>query len=292
MINNIKNMVPPAWRRSYCALRGWCLSLDLNGNGPFVMSEPERKASEALSIVVAVHDAPEVTERCLKSLERFSGKAEVIIIDDGSKLETTRQVLDEACARNPWRLIRNERAQGHSRASEAGVAVAGRAYVCLLNSDTVATPHSWHAIMKAFAVSPQIAIVGPSTSYTPTPQCVPRASRCRTYWSDEQIWRFAEKYAARHSDEGIVDLPLAGGFAFFVRRSSWDQLGGFDRNLPDYGNETDLCRRAKGAGLRVVWAKGSYIHHLGSESYGKTLGLKEISRRCVAAKHYIEAKIS
>jgi GT2 family glycosyltransferase len=88
----------------------------------------------------------------------------------------------------------------------------------------------------------------------------------------------------------VVDLPSLGGFAFFVRRTVWDQVGGFDKNLPDYGNETEFCWRLKKAGLRSVWSKGAYIHHFGSESYGRTLGFGTISSRCIEAESYIREK--
>ena len=143
---------------------------------------------------------------------------------------------------------------------------------------------------RAFDLSPEIAVVGPSTSHTAGPQIVRRALHCRHYWTDGQIGSFAEKYVAEHESEPVVDLPSLGGFAFFVRRSVWDQIGGFDRNLPDYGNETDFCRRAKESGLRIVWSKGTYIHHLGGESYGRILGFSAINKRCLEAQSYIDRK--
>jgi GT2 family glycosyltransferase len=179
-------------------------------------------------------------------------------------------------------------AQGHSRASEAGVSASTRPYVCLLNSDAIVTPRSWLGMVRAFTDFPQVAVAGPSTSQTPTPQQVTRACHCRHHWSDAQIWCFAQRYVAKHRNEVLVDLPLVGGFAFFVRRSVWDELGGFDRNLPDYGNETEFCQRVTKAGYRVVWSKAGYIHHLGSESYGLTLGLFEIKRRCLETRSYIQ----
>ena len=243
-----------------------------------------------MSVIIAVHDSPEVTARCLKSVERFGGESEVIIVDDGSKLDATRQLTTRTCNLNRWRLIRNETPSGHSRASEAGIAVSSRPYLCLLNSDTILTPRSWRGMARAFDVSPQIAVAGPSTSQTVTVQVVPRALYCRHYWSDEQIWRFAEKYVARHQESPVIDLPRVGGFAFFVRRSVWNEMGGFDKRLADYGNETEFCRRVREHGLRVVWSRGSYIHHLGSESYGRVLGLVEIRKRGLEADAYVETK--
>jgi len=283
----VRGLIPDRLRQSYRHLRSRLLSIGLSPRGSFTLSDEERQASAEVSVVVAVHDSPEVTARCLKSLERFGGSSEVIVVDDESKLEITRRLLIDSCVRNRWKLIRHDQAKGHSRASEAGVRVSTRPYACLLNSDTVVTPHSWLGIVQAFEADARIAVSGPSTSHTAGPQFVWRALHCRHYWSDEQIWCFAEKYVARHRGEPVVDLPMVGGFAFFVRRSVWNELQGFDPNLPDYGNETEFCRRAIKAGHRVVWSKAGYIHHLGSESYGRTLGSREIRKRCLDSREYI-----
>jgi GT2 family glycosyltransferase len=284
--------IVPEWAKScYRTLRVWALSCTLRPASDLNLPPEELEASAAMSVIVAVHDSPEVTERCLRSLEKFAGRAEVIVVDDGSKLDRTKKVLQDYCRRNNWKLIRNDLAKGHSRASEAGVAASSRPYVCLLNSDTIMTSRSWAGIAKTFEESPKIAVVGPSTSYCATPQFVSRAWHCRHYWTDGQIWSFAEKYAVRHQNLPAVDLPILSGFAFFVRRSVWDQTGGFDKNLPDYGNEVEFCRRLLRSGFRLAWSKASYIHHLGSESYGKTFGLRTIRQRSLEAESYIQMKL-
>src|ERR1700756_5118925 len=124
MIEKVRRLTPEWVRLGYRTARGWFLSLDLGFTGPFPLPEEERKASEAMSVIVAVHDAPLVTHRCLSSLEKFGGNAEIIIVDDGSRQETVKRMLDDFCARNRWRLLRHDKPLGHSRASEAGVAAS------------------------------------------------------------------------------------------------------------------------------------------------------------------------
>ena len=277
-------------KSKYRSIRAWFLTLNLHSAGNFSLSPEERKSSAEISVVVAVHNAPEVTRRCLVSLQKFAGDAEVIIVDDASNPGEVPQMLEDFCRRNNWRLMRNEKALGHSRASEMGVAVSKRPYVCLLNSDAIVSSKSWHGIARAFESSLQMAVVGPSTSYTVGPQLVLRACHCRRYWTDEQIWRFAEKYVACQKNQPLVDVPFVGGFAFFIRRSVWDALDGFDKNLPDYGNEMEFCQRVKRADLRIAWTKGSYIHHLGNESYGKAIGLDTIKKRSLDALAYTQKK--
>jgi GT2 family glycosyltransferase len=133
-------------------------------------------------------------------------------------------------------------------------------------------------------------LAGPLTSYTPGPQQISRACHCRHYWSDGQISSFAEKHVTGNRDEALVDVSFVGGFAFFIRRSAWDELDGFDKNLPDYGNEKEFCRRVIQEGFRIVFSRESYIHHLGSESYGKTLGFSSIRKRSVEADSYMREK--
>ncbi len=290
ILKKVRRLMPERIKSRCRSVRAWLLSINLGSVGPFLMSPEEKIASASMSVIVAVHDALEDTKRCLNSLEISGGDAEVIIVDDGSRLQPVRDLLDEFCLRNDWKLVRHGKAVGHSRASEAGVAVSRRPYVCLLNSDTILTHRSWSGMLRAFGVSPQIAVVGPSTSHTATRQQVMRACYCRHHWSENQILCFAEKYVTKHRDEPVVDLPLVGGFAFFMRRDIWDKMGGFDKNLPDYGNEVEFCRRLTQDGFRVVWSKASYIHHLGARTYGQTLGIKAIRERCSEADSYIGKK--
>ncbi len=283
-------MIPETFKIWYRSARAKRLSIGLKVGSHFSLTEAERNASQEISVVVAIHDGLEVARRCLHSLEMFGGNAEVVLVDDGSKLEEVGRLLDNYSARNNWKLIRHKSALGHSRASEAGVEVASRPYLCLLNSDTVITPCSWAGVVRAFESDAKIAVSGPSTSHAPEPQYVPRAFYCRHHWSDEQIWSFAEAYVARHGPEPLFDLEMVGGFAFFIRRTVWNGLRGFDKNLPDYGNETELCQRVIRAGFRIVWTKAGYIHHLGNATYGRTLGAVEIRKRCVESRTYISQK--
>ena len=162
----LRKMAPESAKAYFRLGRAWWLSRGLSSNNTFKLSDEERRASKLMSVVIAVHDGPRVTGRCLKSLEEFGGDAEIIIIDDASKMEVTWEILNDFCSRNGWKLIKHEKAVGHSRASEAGAAISTRPYICLLNSDTVVTHRSWAAMARAFDLSPKIAIVGPSTSHT------------------------------------------------------------------------------------------------------------------------------
>lgn len=249
------------------------------------------RASSSMSIVVPIHDAPLVTIRCLASLERYAPESEIVLVDDGSRTLSTTDAIRGFSARNNWITVRNQDPQGHSAACAAGARLASRPYVCLLNSDTVATPWCWQAIQHVFESDPSIGVAGPCTSFSGgNPQTLDIARKSRFYWSDNQILAFAQRLYTAPVQPLISDLPWVAGFALFVRRNLWEKLGGFDQNLTDYANEVELCGRVASSGYRTVWVRNAYVHHFGGRSYGNLMALDEIKSRNLAALEYIRHK--
>ncbi|MBN1806111.1 MAG: glycosyltransferase [Sedimentisphaerales bacterium] len=254
----------------------------------FELPKDEIEASKDISVIVAIHDSPKITQRCLQSIEMYGANAEIILVDDSSQLQETTDLIRDYKQRNQWIVFRHEKSLGHSRSCEAGSRFATRPYLCFLNSDTVITPWSWRGIKEAFDSDPKIAVTGPTTSWTATKQKNHRAEYCRYYWTNSQIYAFAKKCTSKRSIQSLVDLPEVGGFAFFIRRSIWEEFGCFDSRLSDYGNETELCKRISEKGFRIVWTQNSYIHHFGQASYGTLMNEETMKKRRMSAQIYID----
>ena len=268
------------------------LSTGLSRDREWEQSLVDAESSASMSIVVPIHDAPTVTRRCLASLEKFARRSEVLLVDDASRASETLEMIQEFSTRNGWKVVRHEKPLGHSGACKAGSALATRPYLCLLNSDTVVTPWCWRLVEEVFERDPLTGVAGPSTSCTGTVQSLSFAYPLRHYWNENQICGFAKRLLTDPTDPAVVDLPWVAGFAFFIRRNLWEQLGGFDPNLPDYGNEIELCKRILAKGYRTVWIRNSYIHHLGEQTYRQTIGTEAIIARIHAAEIYTEQRHS
>ncbi len=267
---SVRRIIPPAIRHRLSWLRVRLLSLDLPRHMEFVQPAEEAEASAYMSLIIPIRDTPQaVVCRFLTSLERYAPRSEVILVDDASVVPDTLVAISDFSIRNEWKVIRHKEPLGHSGACAAGGRLATRPYLCLLNSDTVITPWCWRGPKEAFEIDPKIGVAGPSSSFSGNVQTVPRACFCRYYWNDSQIYAFASRLAANCPDPVRVDLPWASGFAFFIRRSLWEELGGFDPELPDYGNEEELCKRVTKMGHRIVWIRNNYIHHFGGQYYGR-----------------------
>ncbi len=242
----LQRVLPPYFRERMRSLLGWwlirVLGHSLSPAKGIEQPLEDAEASGSISIIVPVHDSPAVTRRCLASLERFAPRAEIILVDDASKLDETRELLDEASSRNGWKLIRHLKALGHSGACKAGADASTRRYLCLLNSDTIVTPWCWLPIVQAFESDPKIGAAGPSTSNAGNAQVLPLANTLRHYLNDDQICEFARRLRVKNPLNAVEDLDWLSGFALFIRRSLWVELGGFDPNLPDYSNDVDLLQ--------------------------------------------------
>jgi GT2 family glycosyltransferase len=282
----LKGLMPRAAIEGLQRLKGTILTRDLPRDIAFEQSPEDALASASISIIVPIHDAPMVTRRCLASLEKYASKSEVILVDDASNLPETAEIIQSFSSQNGWKVVREKKSVGHSRACAAGALLATRPFLCLLNSDTVVTPRCWRQARDVFDSDQKIGVAGPSTSHSGTSQTLPVAAEVRPYWTDNQICAFAEQLLSERLEPVITDLPWVSGFGLFIRRDLWESVGGFDEKLPDYGNEVDLCRRIIAKGYRVVWIRNSYIHHFGEQSYRSTIGREGISVRIRAGDTY------
>jgi len=285
----IRKYIPESIKERYRLIRASLLSIGLTRSGTFNQPGDEVEASRDISVIVAIYDSPKVTRRCLESIEKYGANAEVILVDDGSQLQETTDLIQDYEHRNGWILIRHKEPLGHSRSCEAGSRLATKPYLCFLNSDTVVTPWSWRGAKEAFDSDPRIAVTGPTTSRASTKQTIRRAEYCRHYWTASQIYAFAERYISKQQPRSWVDLPAVDGFAFFIRRTIWEEVGGFDPRLLDYGNETELCKRLSKRGFRIIWTQNSYIHHFGEATYSRFMSTNDIRQKRITARDYIKS---
>lgn len=226
-------------------------------------------------IVVCVHNAPKDTELCLASLVRHIHRCDRILIVDDCSEDNTRQILQEFSRRHSFvDLIRLDERQYYTRAANIGLKASSAEFVTLLNSDTIVTSGWRERILRVFAQSPYIGIVGPLSNAAST-QSVPavRSSKDQTAINElppgVDIDEFASRIAELAAGRVVPFVPLIHGFCFSIRRSVIDEIGYFDEeSFPHgYGEENDYCLRAEDHGFILAIALDAYVFHAKSQSY-------------------------
>lgn len=224
------------------------------------------QVSAQLSVIVPIHNAYADVQRCLRTLQRFQGQAQVILADDGSTDPRIGPLLDQYLS-DGWQVTRHLVGTKHSAACTRGVALAGRTVLCLLNSDTVVTQTSFYEPVRMLLDDDRIGAVGPIISQGYGQQLDLRLKRCRYRVSDAQIFGRASWRARRYVDWHARDLPgFVDGCAFFIRRETFEAVGGFSGCRPHLGNDVDLCAKLRARGLRIMCCESAFVHHLGGRS--------------------------
>lgn len=278
-----------SWRR---LVRRWWP--DPRAYSPPTVSAPRLRAHTAsVEVVICVHNALEDIHACLEALLRYTRPPyRLLLVDDGSGPDTQQYLAQFAQEQNA-RLLRNDIAQGYTRAANQGLHRTTADYVILLNSDTVVTS-DWLDRMIACAESDRrIGLVGP-LSNTASWQSVPEIFDAHQDWADNElppdvsIPNMAQDVAA-YSGRVYPRLPFLNGFCLLLTRSLIERVGYFDEvNFGQgYGEENDYCLRARQAGWQLAVADDVYIFHRQSRSYSheRRRSLSEHANQALITKH-------
>ncbi len=236
-------------------------------------------------VVIPVHDARIETLRCLASLARsgVSG-TRCLVVDDASRDVTLRRDLDRLARTGQIRLMRNEENLGFAASVNRAIAACADDDIVLLNSDTIVCD-DWLARLRRAAYSH--ADIGTVTPWSNEGglSSYPQSGGSRVAPAETAHWHALVR---RTLDRQTVELPSGNGFCLYLRRDSLDAAGGFDAAAfgPGYGEETDLCLRARALGWRHLAALDVFVYHQGGASFGaRQPALLARSDRLLQARH-------
>ena len=233
-------------------------------------------AHPLVSIVIPVYNQWETTRSCLISiLENTQGIAyEVIVGDDGSTDET-RNLLEHAS--NVKRLVQ-EKNQGFLLNCNSAAREARGRYLLFLNNDTNVQPGWLANLLDVAEKDDRVGLVGPMLLY-PDGRLQEAGG---IIWRDASGWNYGNgDYPERPEYNYLKEADYISGACIMVRRSVWDEVGGFDeRFVPAYYEDTDLAFEARRRGYKVLYQPQSRVVHLEGVSHGTDLksGIKSYQK--------------
>ncbi|WAL58599.1 tetratricopeptide repeat protein [Thermocoleostomius sinensis] len=237
------------------------------------LGNPEQLYS--VDVVICVHNALEDVKRCLASVLRHNTvNHQVIIVDDGSSLET-EQFLATWVKQHPRsQLFRNPTALGYTKAANIGLSASQGDYVVLLNSDTIVTPGWINKLLDCANSDEAIGIVGPLSNCASW-QSVPELQDSNGAWKNNTLplgysldeW---SQLIEVLSDRSFPQVSFINGFCYLIKRKVIAAIGLLDDlHFPEgYGEENDFSLRAQAAGFKLAIADQAYVYHAKSKSFG------------------------
>lgn len=229
--------------------------------GPVAVSTSEQPMA---SVVVPAYDKWELTRGCLASIQQHlpATPFEVIVVDDASPDDAADRVAE--CP--GVRLVRAERNLGFVGACNLGAEHARGELVMFLNNDTEVRAGWLDALVEVLETRPDVGLVGAKLVYPDG-----RLQECGgIIWSDGTGWNYGrggDPNAPEHRT--LRDVDYCSGAALMVRRSLFEQIGGFDsRYAPAYYEDTDLAFAVRAAGYRTLVQPESLVVHIEGASNG------------------------
>ncbi len=235
-----------------------------------------------LSILIISCNTRDMTLECIRSVfEQTTRTAfQIIVLDNASADGSADAIESEFGSR--VRLIRSEDNLGFAGGNREAARHAGGEYLLLLNPDTVVLDGAIDKLLDFAQSCPQAGIWGGRTVFADG------SLNPASCWSRQTLWSLTSQALGltslfRNSSvfnpeglggwdrEGVRTVDIVSGCFLLIRRELWDHLDGFHPDFYMYGEEADLCLRARSFGARpVVTAAATIIHYGGASESLRT----------------------
>lgn len=229
-----------------------------------------------VTVIMVNFNTRDITIRAIETLLENAGNVtmHVVVWDNDSHDGSA----DEIAARFPEvSLVRHPENIGFAKANNLVAAEAKSEYLLLLNSDTEVHPGAVEKLLEFGKKHPEAGIVGgktyfPDGTLNPTScwnRMTPWSLLCQAIglsriFSKSLVFNWEGIGGWQRDTEREVDIVT--GCFFLLRTELWKELGGFHPRYFMYGEEVDMCLRAKELGYRPMITPKAQIMHMGGAS--------------------------
>ena len=228
-------------------------------------------AQPRVTIVVPAFNGWEMNYLCLRSIwENTEGISyEVIFADD---LSTDETQFVSNYIKNIRHIRNTENLQFLKNANHAATFANGE-FVHFLNNDTSVTAGWLTSLVELMDKDKTIGMAGSKLVY-PDGRLQEAGG---IIWKDASGWNYGHKQDPDSPEFNYLkEVDYISGASILVRKSVWDELGGFDeRYYPAYAEDSDLAFAIRDKGYKVVYQPLSKVIHYEGFSHGTEVSPKE-----------------
>ena len=231
-----------------------------------------------ISVIIVSYNVREVLDACLQSVRhaaaRFNGAVEVIVFDNDSH-DGTVSLLRPRWPETIW--IPSDRNLGFGSGCNRGAAVATQPLLLFLNPDTLVREDTFQVMWDFFRSHEDTGVAGCKiVNRDGTLQLA-----CKRSFPSPRVAAFKiiglgslfpksrvfGRYNLTYLDENEThEVDAVSGSFLCIRTGLFRELGGFDEDFFMYGEDLDLCFRAKLKGRRNYYHPAAQVIHFKGES--------------------------
>lgn len=236
--------------------------------------------SPPVAVAVVSWNTRELLRRCLRSLasEADAGRAEVWVVDNASSDGSAALVQDEF----PWvRLVASEENLGFGTAVNLVARKTTADWIATANADVALRPGALEALLDAGAADPAAGALAPRL-------VLPSGETQHSVFAFPTLtfslllavgaFRFSRTIGDRRAFPGYWNterrrrVPWAVAAFLLVRRTAWEEVGGFDERQWMYAEDLDLGWRLHRAGWRTRYEPRAEVEHESAASTSQLFG--------------------
>jgi N-acetylglucosaminyl-diphospho-decaprenol L-rhamnosyltransferase len=248
-----------------------------------------------LAVIIVSYRSVAFLPACLDTVRDHAGDLDLqVIVADNDPTEDVGELL---AARYPW--VERVRCENHGFAhgNNRGLEVADARHVLFLNPDTELLEGTLADLVGRMDADPTIGVLGvvqqlPGGELAPTMRNFPAPLRELAVAAGIErapgaLRELGERRIEPEQYARETDCDWVSGSFMLVRREALEAAGVFDERFFLFAEETDLCRRIRSAGFRVVHTPAMRIvHHAGKAGVNVRLDTQmAFARRQYADKH-------
>lgn len=228
------------------------------------------------SVVIVTFNSAKTIKSCLFSVDELKD-VEVIVVDNDSSENT----IEEIKKFQKVKLIENRENLGFGKANNLGVKNSNGENIFFLNPDCVVEKDTVKILTDFLADNKDVAVVGPKLlnsdgslqkEISPFPTFL---SEIMVLLRLHRLTFFQKLVYPNYDYSKIQEAEHLIGAALLVRKNIFEDLGGFDENFFLWFEETDLLKRIKKSGYKVVYFPGTSVTHSLGQSTRRVNFLKK-----------------
>lgn len=267
--------------------------------GFYVVRYPHH-GNPLVSIVIPSKDEVESLQKCIASIEKSAYQNyEIIIVENNSCEETFgyyKTIAPKESEVEGHRCFEGTLAGGqrisvavwsdgfnYSGLNNFGVAHARGEYLVLMNNDIELIGEDWLSEMLGTCQREEVGIVGAKLYYPDdTVQhagiVVGIGGNARGIGQNMFIGLKRERSGYLHKASITIDYSAVTAALMMVKRSVYEQVGGFEEQLAVAFNDVDFCLKVRALGLLVVYQPRVEAYHYESKSRGSEDSPEKVAR--------------
>ncbi|MFA5750449.1 MAG: glycosyltransferase family 2 protein, partial [Candidatus Shapirobacteria bacterium] len=211
------------------------------------------------SIIIPTWNTAKITQKCVKTINKYIPGQEIIVVDNGSQ-DNTVEILSKI---KNVKIIANHANLGFAKANNIGLKHATSDYIIFMNSDIELLDSTILKMVEFLKNNSNIGIIGPKFL---NPDMAVQASvfppqtslnAFKEFWLNKK--NSYSKYIP-NTKKPIKVWAISGG-CIITRKSFFKSIGGWNEKYFFYFEDMDLCRKINKIGKDVIFYPECEIIH-------------------------------